>query len=1025
MTPPQLLSNSVRIDPSLAQLAAGRGPDPELPRPFVPDEQRTASGGLGLFGGLVDSENRILGQRLDLVAAGASLEYWSDRVPGRRAAHQLEIPLTGATVSPRFLRIDLLVEVEGRRLERSFAPAAELSTTVDWSDLGAQELSSSEPTDWTVELGYVYAAEFGEALTTDRSFARPFGRRVDSFPSRGEVRHVRVDRGAFTAFHAADAFGFGGWGLSVLHKYDPLAKTLYYGTGSRQAWGGGPDTTEVLVRVAGTGSPGEEGDGELAREASLFDPTGLWPTRDGGLLIADTHNRRIRQVDRYGIIRTVAGTDCSDPSPAAMGDGGPADAARLYYPSKAVEGADGTIYIADAGHRVVRKVAPESKIISTFFDARSEKCDGKLSDLGMDAGGNLYVTVGDFWTWPMGTDDICSGIWRVAPDGDSTQLIDYLDPYRPEYSAHIPAVAALSVRPDGELAYIQWNWLNEIHATGVGPANRYDRALPGTGAGYPRFYVKSKDFPYFFGDGAPAATYYTKFFGPSGIALAADKTTYVADTLNQRIRVVRPDRMVETLVGGGSAALHHDGQRAKSVALSGPVGVALSPDGSSLYFSDTPSHTVWKMELAAPREGEEYEIPSEDGAAIFVFDLEANHLRTEDGLSRQTLWSFTYQSYPAAAPNGRPRKLVTEITDAFANTIRVERNGSGEATAIVAPFGQRTELTVDAEGYLASVSRPGSVGIEEIVLTSGPDGLLESLRDPNGGLYAYQWDELGRLARVDDPGSGSLVLATASKSEDGREIAATSAMGRSGATKVDFLPQREQRFTSRDSVDLESSVLARKDGSFASTSPLGVTATATTAPDAELGGLVTNWLSTTTTVPGGHLVSSSRSPQSLNLRPPPPRTEMREYPEVAAQRDRGSCGLLRSRFRDRRPMEPAGAAENAKKRVSRSSLENAARFPQAPQADYDETESTRGGKLNRHKRGKLGSQLTLSRAFPLFFGEPASRCAGSTLATKRCRASRSSSRERRSAERTLAALYLDSVARVDSSRFASYAQQTF
>lgn len=38
----------------------------------------------------------------------------------------------------------------------------------------------------------------------------------------------------------------------------------------------------------------------------------------------------------------------------------------------------------------------------------------------------------------------------------------------------------------------------------------------------------------------------------------------------------------------------------------------------------------------------------------------------------------------------------------------------------------------------------------------------------------------------------------------------------------------------------------------------------------------------------------------------------------------------------RRPMETAGAAENAEKRVSRSSLENASRFPQFPQALCDD-----------------------------------------------------------------------------------------
>ena len=42
------------------------------------------------------------------------------------------------------------------------------------------------------------------------------------------------------------------------------------------------------------------------------------------------------------------------------------------------------------------------------------------------------------------------------------------------------------------------------------------------------------------------------------------------------------------------------------------------------------------------------------------------------------------------------------------------------------------------------------------------------------------------------------------------------------------------------------------------------------------------------------------------------------------------------RSASRRPMETAGAAENAERRVSLSSLENAARFPQFPQALRDD-----------------------------------------------------------------------------------------
>ena len=70
-----------------------------------------------------------------------------------------------------------------------------------------------------------------------------------------------------------------------------------------------------------------------ATTANLSYPHTVALTPDGGYLIVDTNNFRIRKVSAAGIISTVAGdgTGCS-PSTAACGDGGPATSAHLSYP---------------------------------------------------------------------------------------------------------------------------------------------------------------------------------------------------------------------------------------------------------------------------------------------------------------------------------------------------------------------------------------------------------------------------------------------------------------------------------------------------------------------------------------------------------------------------------------------------------------------------------------------------------------------------------------------------------------------
>ena len=64
----------------------------------------------------------------------------------------------------------------------------------------------------------------------------------------------------------------------------------------------------------------------------LRGPSDVLPTEDGGFLIAETYNGRVRQVSADGVISTVAGTDKSDIF-ESFGDGGPATAAGLALPA--------------------------------------------------------------------------------------------------------------------------------------------------------------------------------------------------------------------------------------------------------------------------------------------------------------------------------------------------------------------------------------------------------------------------------------------------------------------------------------------------------------------------------------------------------------------------------------------------------------------------------------------------------------------------------------------------------------------
>lgn len=87
------------------------------------------------------------------------------------------------------------------------------------------------------------------------------------------------------------------------------------------------------------------------------------------------------------------------------------------------------------------------------------------------------------------------------------------------------------------------------------------------------------------------------FSSPRGLALAGDGTVYVGDYGSHRVRKIAPDGTVTTVAGDGIAGMSPDGTLAVNARVTGPYGVALSPDDSTLYLSQWPSGVIRSIGL--------------------------------------------------------------------------------------------------------------------------------------------------------------------------------------------------------------------------------------------------------------------------------------------------------------------------------------------------------------------------------------------------------------------------------------------
>ena len=281
--------------------------------------------------------------------------------------------------------------------------------------------------------------------------------------------------------------------------------------------------TSIITRVCGTGEPGYSGDGGPALDAVINQPYGLAVDGNGDIYFAQRFDPAVRKIDaQTGIVSTIAGTGEFGYS----GDGGPGNEAMLKEPNDLFLDGRGGLLIADIQDQRIRRLDLATGIITTFAGTGEKSRDGdgkpanEASLMGpravcMDRQGNVYVAEREG-----------NGVRRISPDGILTTIAGAESVFG--YSGDGgPALTAAWGTPKAMRCDLEDNII--VVDTENFAVRRIDHrtGIVTTIAGG----REGGD-----GDGGPAVE--AGLSRAHGCGISADGNLYIADTHNNRVRVV-------------------------------------------------------------------------------------------------------------------------------------------------------------------------------------------------------------------------------------------------------------------------------------------------------------------------------------------------------------------------------------------------------------------------------------------------------------------------------------------------------
>jgi trimeric autotransporter adhesin len=257
--------------------------------------------------------------------------------------------------------------------------------------------------------------------------------------------------------------------------------------------------------------------------------------------------------------------------------------------------------------------------------------------------------------------------------------------------------------------------------------------------------------PTFGGDGGPAVKAGLKW--PHDVCVDAAGDLFIADSNHSRIRKVTPSGIITTIAGTGAAGFSGDGGAAKSARLHDPKSVALW--GGSLYFADSLNQRIRAINLTTGI------IRTIAGNGVAGFGGDGGPaLKASFNVPQRIAFDDSGNLFVADTLNNRIREIATNGTIRTVVGTGVAGFGGDGGQGVLAKIKVPRGIAFDANGRLF-FSDTGNNRVRE---WNPSTGVVTTIAGGSGAGYSGDGGPAGS-ARLNDPrglsfdNAGRLIIA--------------------------------------------------------------------------------------------------------------------------------------------------------------------------------------------------------------------------------------------------------------------------